>query len=200
MSTHLLLFSGFLGSGKTTLVIRLAEFIIPKGVRVAILVNEIGEIGIDNQLMRQLDLNVWELLNGCICCTLSADLVSTLEKLDHEYHPDLVIVEPSGAADPNSILKALPFYHGSPIEKIHTVAVLDPLRIEMLLEVMSPLITAQLAHADLILVSKTDLATPEELAFAIHACAEINPGVPMLQVSPATPIETIVHEVLPWLT
>jgi uroporphyrinogen-III decarboxylase len=78
---RLLLFTGFLGSGKTTLVIRLARFAVEHGQKVAILVNEIGEVGIDNQLMRRLDLNVWELLGGCICCTLSADLVSTLQEL-----------------------------------------------------------------------------------------------------------------------
>jgi len=200
MSTHLLLFSGFLGSGKTTLVIRLVEFIIPKGVKVAILVNEIGEIGIDNQLMRQLDLNVWELLNGCICCTLSADLVSTLEKLDREYQPDLVIVEPSGAADPRSIHKALPYYHGTAFEGITTVAVVDPLRIEMLLEVMSPLVSAQIASANVLLITKTDLATPSELAQAQKACAELNPQAPVRLIAPTTPIADIACEVLPWLT
>ena len=100
---NLLLFSGFLGSGKTSLVLRVVQYALDKNIKVAILVNEIGEVGIDNQLMRQLDMNVWELLGGCICCTLSADLVSTLEQLDREYAPELVIIEPSGAADPRSI-------------------------------------------------------------------------------------------------
>ncbi|MCL5952374.1 MAG: cobalamin biosynthesis protein CobW, partial [Chloroflexi bacterium] len=79
---HLLLFAGFLGSGKTSLIIPLAKAVVKSERRAAIVVNEIGEIGIDNQLMRQLDLNVWELVAGCICCTLSADLVTTLQKLD----------------------------------------------------------------------------------------------------------------------
>jgi G3E family GTPase len=95
---HLLLIAGFLGSGKTTLTINLSRAAVARGQRVAILVNEIGEIGIDNQLMRQLELNVWELFGGCICCSLSGDLVSSLQKLDSSYNPDLVILEPSGAA------------------------------------------------------------------------------------------------------
>jgi G3E family GTPase len=113
---HLLLVTGFLGSGKTTLIIPLAQSVVQLKRRVAILVNEIGEIGIDNQLMRQLDLNVWELLAGCICCTLSGDLVATLQKLDADYAPDLVIVEPSGAADPRNVLTALPYYRGRPFD------------------------------------------------------------------------------------
>ena len=62
--------------------------------------------------MRQLDLNVWELVAGCICCTLSGDLVATLQKLDSDYAPDLVIVEASGAADPHSVVGVLPYYQG----------------------------------------------------------------------------------------
>ena len=79
---HLLLISGFLGSGKTTLIIKLAQAATEAGRKTAILVNEIGQIGLDDQLMRQLDLDVYELLGGCICCTLSSGLVAALEKLD----------------------------------------------------------------------------------------------------------------------
>jgi G3E family GTPase len=164
---NLLLFSGFLGSGKTTLVIKLAKYVVEQGIKVVILVNEIGEVGIDNQLMRQLDLNVWELLNGCICCTLSADLVTTLQQLDSDYAPDLVIVEPSGAADPKSILMALPYYKGTPLESIFTISVLDPLRLEILIEVMTPLIVSQIGHADLVLVTKCDQAKLEEITIPL---------------------------------
>ena len=159
---HLLLFSGFLGSGKTSFVIPLSNAAVQSGHRVAIVVNEIGEIGIDNQLMRQLDLNVWELVAGCICCTLSGDLVAILQTLDSDYAADLVIVEASGAADPRNVLSALPYYRGRSLSSVRTVAVVDPLRLPMLIEVMTPLITSQIQHADLILVSKYDLATSED--------------------------------------
>ncbi len=196
---RLLLFSGFLGSGKTTLVIKLAKFAVERGSKVAVLVNEIGEVGIDNQLMRQLEMNVWELLNGCICCTLSADLVSTLHKLDADYSPDLIIIEPSGAADPRSILNALPYYHGTPLESIQTIAVVDPLRLEMLIEVMTPLIVSQLKHADLILVSKCDQAQPQEIAFAHQVAQEHNPKVDVLDFSKEGSLDLLVKEIAPWL-
>jgi G3E family GTPase len=197
---RLLLFTGFLGSGKTTLVIKLAQFAVDRGQKVAILVNEIGEVGIDNQLMRQLALNVWELLNGCICCTLSADLVTTLQQLDTDYAPDLVIIEPSGAADPRSILSALPYYHGRPLEDMRTVSVLDPQRLEMLLAVMTPLITSQIRHADLILVSKCDLAQPEEVALARQAAQEHNPTARVVEVRLDTPLDALAPEIVPWLS
>ena len=198
---HLLLITGFLGSGKTTLILQLAQAAVAHRQRVAILVNEIGEIGIDNQLMKQLDLNVWELLNGCICCTLTADLVSTLQQLDADYSPDLVIAEPSGAADPRSILAALPYYHGRPLQAIRTATVLDPLRLPMLMEVLTPLITSQIQNADLILISKKDLASPEELEFAAHTSREINPGAHILEIDPGSGQDPLLlAEVIPWLS
>ena len=196
---RLLLFSGFLGSGKTTLVIRLAQFAVDLGKKVAILVNEIGEVGIDNQLMRQLDMNVWELLNGCICCTLSADLVSTLQQLDSDYSPDLVIIEPSGAANPKSILSALPYYKGKPLESMHTISILDPLRLEMLVEVMTPLIVSQIQHADLILVSKCDQAKSEEIEYAHQVALKNNPTANILDFSKDSPIDPLVKGIAPWM-
>jgi G3E family GTPase len=196
---HLLLFSGFLGSGKTSFIIPLSNGAVQSGHRVAIVVNEIGEIGIDNQLMRQLSLNVWELVAGCICCTLSGDLVATLQKLDSDYVPDLVIVEASGAADPRNVLSALPYYRGRPLSSVRTVSVLDPLRLSMLIEVMSPLITSQIQHADLIIVSKTDLATTDQISFASRTAREINPTARIVSAAARGHLEAeLISELLPW--
>ena len=83
------------GSGKTTLIIRLADALARKQRRVAVVVNEVGEIGIDNQLMRSVGLDVWELSSGCICCSLAGDLLQTLEQLAADHAPEIVIVEAS---------------------------------------------------------------------------------------------------------
>ena len=197
---NLLLFSGFLGSGKTSLVLRVVQYALEKDIKVAILVNEIGEIGIDNQLMKQLDMNVWELLGGCICCTLSADLVKTLEQLERDYGPELVIIEPSGAADPRSILMALPFYKGTPLESQVSVAVMDPLRLEMFYEVMSPLITSQMKNADIILVSKCDLAAPEQIEYAHSLAGKHQPQAAIIDYSLDIEIADLMHKIAPWIT
>ena len=185
------LFTGFLGSGKTTLIIKTARYAAEQGKNVAVLVNEIGELGIDDQLMRKLGMNVRELLNGCICCTLSADLVSTLEQLSKEYRPDIVMIEPSGAADPKSTRTALTYYRGEPIERETTLAVLDPLRLEMLIEVMSPLIVSQIQHADSILITKCDMAGEENIRFALQTAARCNPGANILQTGSDTLPDTL---------
>jgi G3E family GTPase len=196
---HLLLFSGFLGSGKTSLIIPVSNAAVQSGHRAAIIVNEIGEIGIDNQLMRQLGLNVWELVAGCICCTLSGDLIATLQKLDLDHAPDLVIVEASGAADPKSVLGALPYYRGRPLASVRTASVLDPLRLPMLIEVMAPLITSQIQHADLIILSKTDLATSDQVDFARRSARKINSTAKIVSAAAREHLEPeLMSELLPW--
>jgi G3E family GTPase len=197
---HLLLFTGFLGSGKTSFIIPLAETVTEAKRRVAIIVNEIGEIGIDNQFMRQLELDVWELLNGCICCTLSSDLVSTLQKLDASYSPDLVIVEASGAANPSNVLSALPYYRGKPLQSVNTVSILDPLRLQMLIEVMTPLITSQIQYADLIIVNKIDLASQDEATFACRTAREINHEARIMCANAQQRLEpALLSGLAPWL-
>ena len=190
----LILITGFLGSGKTSFIINIARSVVSAGQRIAILVNEIGEIGIDNQLMRQLDLDVWELMNGCICCTLSGDLVTTLQKLDESYQPDIVLVEPSGAAEPGNILNALPYYQGRPLEKIKTITLVDPLRIVPLYTVMSPLITKQIEKANLAVITKADQATPQEIADARRIIDEINPDVEFVTLSAKEPLDPALVE------
>jgi len=195
---HLLLIAGFLGSGKTTLTINLARAAVARGRRVAVLVNEIGEIGIDNQLMRQLELDVWELFGGCICCNLSGDLVSTLQKLDSSYNADLVILEPSGAAEPGNILHALPYYRGRPLESVKTLALLDPLRLAALYQVLTPLITKQVQGADWLVITKADVASAEEMAEAQHIATELNPGARLVTLNARAPLdESLVTEWVP---
>lgn len=186
---NLFLVTGFLGSGKTTLVVQLANAAIRAGRRVAILVNEIGEIGIDNQLMRQLDFNVWEMVSGCICCTLSAELVTTLEKMDREYDIDLILLESSGAAEPDNIMRALPYYKGRPLESIRSASVLDALRFPELYQVLTPLVTKQIAHAEWLLINKADLATAEQIQETRDIAAEINPGAKLLVLSANQPVK-----------
>jgi G3E family GTPase len=196
-----LIITGFLGSGKTTLVRRLAELANKKGQKVAILVNEIGDIGIDDQFMRRLGLNVWELLGGCICCSLAGDLPGTLLKVQEDFSPDLILVEPTGAADPRNLTKALDGYHGRPWKSLIRAALLDPLRIEMLMEVVTPLITATAQQADLILITKADKASEGELAYALEVARDINPEAPLHKISAKRGISSeVVRGLLPWMS
>lgn len=179
---NLLVVAGFLGSGKTTLILSLARQLVAASRKVAIVENEVGEIGIDGALIRRAGLTMRELFNGCICCQLSADLVPTLTALAAEFSPDWVIIEPSGIAEPQRMLAVLPYYHGPPLKLIHTLTLVDPTRIPELFEVLTPLITAQIQAANLVVINKIDLASDEQLAATRAVVRRVNPQAPMLQV------------------
>ena len=95
-----LVVSGFLGSGKTTLIRSLLDQAVADGVRVALISNEIGELGVDRALLGEGGKAYVELEGGCVCCELADDLVDTLQALREEINPDRIVVETSGAALP----------------------------------------------------------------------------------------------------
>ena len=101
---RLLLISGFLGSGKTTLLLEIARRLAAGSQKIAIIENEVGEVGIDGQYLRREGLEVQEMFGGCVCCTLSVDLVTTLKKLDRLVRPETVILEATGIARPGDIV------------------------------------------------------------------------------------------------
>jgi G3E family GTPase len=166
---RLLLFAGFLGSGKTTLILALARRAGLRRRRVCILVNEIGDVGIDGEVMRLADMEVVEITGGCICCQIGVDLVRALRDLEHEFAPDLVIVEATGIATPEGVLDSIRRYPPKTLASLETVSVVDAVRFEALHEVLTPLIESQIQGADYVVLSKADEATGAELAIARDA-------------------------------
>lgn len=180
---HILLITGFLGSGKTTFLLNITEELVNDGNKVAVLVNEVGEIGIDGKLMKQLDVNVWEMSSGCICCSLISDLVPTLESLKKEYIIDTVLIEPSGIAEPDNILKQLEGRRNEVFEDIRVVTMVDSLRFPELFEVLTPLLTKQVVNADVILINKIDAVEQELLDLTCDLVKGINPSINMFSIS-----------------
>lgn len=168
MFTQIVLVSGFLGSGKTTFIVKLVESLAQRKIKAALIVNEAGEIGIDNQYMKHLGYNVWEIFGGCICCTLAVSLEDTLQELEKNYRPDVIIIEPSGAANPETIYNSLSGL-GIAKERITNFFILDPTRIEMFLEILAPLLISSLELADCVLINKIDLADWE----SVEKCREL---------------------------
>jgi G3E family GTPase len=170
---ELLLFTGFLGSGKTTVILALAKRLAAAGRSTAIIVNEVGEIGIDQSVLRDGGLEVFEITSGCICCQIGADLVRTLQTLHDGYHPSLVIVEASGVATPRGVLENLRYFKGD-LERVRTISLVDPTRLEMLLEVLTPLIESQITEADEVIITKVDEASSAEVARARAEVERLN--------------------------
>jgi Ni2+-binding GTPase involved in maturation of urease and hydrogenase len=180
---RLLLFAGFLGSGKTTLILALANQAALRDARVCVIVNEVGEVGIDGEVLRMGDLQVKEITAGCICCQIGVDLIRTLRELEELFLPDLVIIEASGIATPAGVLDALERYPVETVTSVETVTVVDPVRFEALYEVLTPLIESQIAGADTVVLTKSDLATPEEMDRAVQTVTALRRPPPR---SPST--------------
>ncbi|MCC7414372.1 MAG: hypothetical protein IT495_22345, partial [Gammaproteobacteria bacterium] len=182
-------------SGKTTLALQIAREAHARGLRVALIVNERGETGVDNQLATRLGFAVTELLGGCICCSLVAELAPVLEGLAATTLPDLVIIEPSGIAEPAHLVSALEFAR-VPDLKIVAATLVDAQRIEELMAVVTPLIIRQIRHADRVIIGKLDIATTAEIAAARRIVHEIDPSS-RLQLHDATaPLSTDLAEAL----
>ena len=179
---ELLLFTGFLGSGKTTLILALAKRLAAAAQSTAIIVNEVGEIGIDQNVMRDGGLEVFEITSGCICCQIGVDLVRTLQTLEHDYHPQWVIVEASGVATPSGVLENLRYFKGS-LERVRTIGLVDPTRLQELLEVLTPLIERQITEADRLVITKADEASSAEMAYARTEVGRLSPATPLDQVA-----------------
>jgi G3E family GTPase len=173
---------GFLASGKTTLILEIAKRLQPVFKKMVIIENEVGQIGIDDKYLRRSGLEVQELFGGCICCTLASDLVTTLEKIEGEYHPDLTILEATGVARPEDLTNAVSKY-SKVVEDSLVLTLVDSVRYEMLMEIMEPLITAQIEAADIIAINKIDVATDKEIALAEKSIRSLNGNSRIIRIS-----------------
>lgn len=186
---RLIVLTGFLGSGKTTAMLALARELHAGGAKVALLVNEIGEIGIDGALLRRLGANVWELAGGCVCCTLTAELTETLDEIRRSFAPDFMLLEPSGASQPETIGRAL--HAGAGIRDGADfdlavggwLALVDPLRLEELVAVLEPLMSAHIQCADAVLIPKADLATASQIDSAVRWVHGLRPELRCIPIN-----------------
>ena len=168
--------TGYLGSGKTTLLNRILSE--NHGRRYAVIVNEFGEIGIDNDLIVESDEEIYEMNNGCVCCTVRGDLVRVVEGLMRRPGRfDAIVVETTGLADPAPVAQT--FFMDDEVRARTrldaVVALVDakhlPLRLKDSREAED-----QIAFADVVLLNKTDLVTPDELARIEATVRAINPS------------------------
>jgi G3E family GTPase len=167
--------TGYLGAGKTTLLNRILSE--PHGKRYAVIVNEFGEIGIDNELVVGADEEVFEMNNGCICCTVRGDLVRILDGLMRRKGKfDAIIVETTGLADPAPVAQTF-FVDESVGRRTKLDAVVTVADAKWLNERLkdAPEAKNQIAFADVILINKTDLVSPEELREVEARIRGINP-------------------------
>ena len=173
---------GFLGSGKTSLLMRLATMFSERKAKVAILVNESGEIGVDGATLKQQGYDAIELPSGCICCSLSGTLQSALKNIKNDIDPDVIIIEPTGLALPHKVQQLVKF---SCIDedKDVVIGICDIQRFKDLIKKKEDFFTAQMKGAEFILINKCDVAGPGEIEEATAWLNSRFPGKPVIPVS-----------------
>lgn len=165
---------GFLGSGKTTLILNIMEILLPRE-KLAVIVNEFGDIGIDGAVLAQKDTEVVELPSGCICCTLSRDLAGRVEMLAKNYAPQRLLIEPSGVATVKSLLHILGSLRLERyVEALRIICIIDAVNFFSFFKQNRLYVEAQLQAAGLIIINKADLEGPEVIADIMSVAVSYN--------------------------
>ena len=173
--TKIDIFSGFLGAGKTTLIKKLIQEAF-KGEKIVLIENEFGEIGIDGGFMREAGIQVNELNSGCICCSLVGDFREALKKVVETYHPDRILIEPSGVGKLSDVTRAVEGVAETlPVVLNSFVTVADVNKVKMYMKNFGEFYDDQVSHASCIILSRTGNTSEEKIAAAVAMLAEKNP-------------------------
>ena len=164
--------SGFLGAGKTTLIAKLLKEVFP-GQQIVLVENEFGEIGIDGGFLKDAGIEITEINSGCICCTLKGDFQAALQQVLENYHPDRIVIEPSGVGKLSDILKAIRPIEG--IELDSYVTVVDAARCQVYHRNFKEFFDDQIATAACVILSRTQMVSDEKLQAAVDIIHELNP-------------------------
>lgn len=185
--TRIDIISGFLGAGKTTLIKKLLGDAL-KGQQVVLIENEFGEIGIDGGFLKDAGIEIREMNSGCICCSLVGDFGAALKDVITKYHPDRIIIEPSGVGKLSDVIKAV-----DGVEKEAGVAlnsattVVDVMKCKMYLRNFGEFFENQVKSAGTIILSRTDKADTTKVEAAVKMLRELNPEAHII----TTPVEVL---------
>jgi len=171
--TKIDIFSGFLGAGKTTLIKKMiAESY--KGQKLVLIENEFGEIGIDGGFLQDSGINITEMNSGCICCSLVGDFGKALKKVIAEYHPDRILIEPSGVGKLSDVIAAVSKVMSDEVTLGYTVAVADAGKVKVYMKNFGEFYNNQIETASTIILSRTDSIPQSKLDTAVAMLREHN--------------------------
>ena len=173
--TKIDIFSGFLGAGKTTLIKKLIKESFA-GQKVVLIENEFGEIGIDGGFLKESGIQINELNAGCICCSLVGDFRAALQQVVEQYHPDRIVIEPSGVGKLSDVTRAVEgVAEHLDVQLSSFVTVADVNKVKMYMKNFGEFYDDQISHASCIILSRTQNATEEKIAAAVALLREKNP-------------------------
>ena len=187
--TKIDIFSGFLGAGKTTLIKKLLGEAY-KGEQVVLIENEFGEIGIDGGFLKEAGIEIREMNSGCICCSLVGDFGEALKEVIGKYHPDRIIIEPSGVGKLSDVIKAVEKVKDTVDIKLNSfTTMVDVTKCKMYMKNFGEFFSNQIEYAGTVILSRTDTekATEDKVQAAVELIRSLNKTAAVI----TTPIEQL---------
>ena len=179
--------SGFLGAGKTTLISKLLKEALPDE-QVVLIENEFGEIGIDGGFLKDSGVEIREMNSGCICCSLVGDFGTSLKEVVDKYHPDRIIIEPSGVGKLSDVIKAVKDLHIENEIRLNSAStVADASKVKMYMKNFGEFFNNQVEYAGAIIMSRTDIVDEAKAQASLELLREINSKAAII----TTPIEKL---------
>ena len=172
--TKIDIFSGFLGAGKTTLIKKLLQEVYA-GQKIVLIENEFGEIGIDGGFLQEAGIQITEMNSGCICCSLVGDFGEALKKVMAEYHPDRILIEPSGVGKLSDVAQAVERAETADMEIGCMVTVADATKCKIYMKNFGEFYNNQIENAGTIILSRTSNMKEDKLQTAVTLLREKNP-------------------------
>ncbi len=172
--TKIDIFSGFLGAGKTTLIKKMIQEAY-QGQQLVLIENEFGEIGIDGGFLQEAGIQITEMNSGCICCSLVGDFGKALNQVIEQYHPDRILIEPSGVGKLSDVIAAVERVCHDGVELGACVTVADATKCRMYMKNFGEFYNNQIETAGTIFLSRIDLTTEEKLQQAVALLRQHNP-------------------------
>ena len=196
--------AGFLGCGKTTLMLRLSKKLSDGGKRkIALIVNEIGEIPVDGKIIEESGLRVKDIGGGCICCEIASTFAKTIYNLYRDFHPEHILVEPTGVAVPHQVkLAARMSGRDAKISIGPAIVLFDATRPAELLDMdmLGQLVTSQVKDADVLAISKVDIVSEDQVKEAIERVRQYNSAAEIIELSSFKEwgVDRIIEIILNW--
>ena len=196
--TKIDIFSGFLGAGKTTLIRKLISEAF-KGEKLVLIENEFGEIAIDGGFLQDAGIEITEMSQGCICCSLVGDFGKALRQVLETYHPDRILIEPSGVGKLSDVIRAVQNLHMDDVTLNSFTTVADANKCKMYMKNFGEFYNDQIEHANSIILSRTDGIKPEKLEACVALLREHNRNATIIttpwdQLTGAQILETMEHK------
>ncbi len=177
--TKIDIFSGFLGAGKTTLIKKLIAEAYT-GEKLVLIENEFGEIGVDGGFLQDAGLEITEMNSGCICCSLVGDFSAALKKVLDEFHPDRILIEPSGVGKLSDVIRVIQTVDSDEIQLNTFTTVVDATKCKMYMKNFGEFFNNQIEHASCIILSRTDHISEAKLEACIDLLLQHNQGAAII--------------------